>query len=848
MNGLTQDDYECIETVFHAALAVPEAQRGALVRAQLPGQPRLVHAVQRLLRAQQRPSSLDNPVFSDSTDTAAAESGQASAHNGLPPGTRIGAWQIVKLLARGGMSQVYLARRDMQGVTQHAALKLISADADPQRFAIERRVLAELEHPGIARLIDGGINDDGRPWLASEYVEGQNISGYCDLIKAGLRQRIRLLIEVGDAIAYAHAHLIVHRDIKPANILISADGHAKLVDFGIAKLLAAEADSHTRTGASVMTPQYASPEQVLGKPITVQTDVHALGVLAFELLSGCNPFAATGDPLIKVTRAIVEDDATRPSAMCAKPAQARKLRGDLDAIVLKAMRKSPAQRYETAASFTADLRHYLAGEAVAARRGSRSYRIRSMLKRHRWAFATAAVILALVIVETSIRVQQLRVERDRATAVAGFLRGLISDLDPGERNVANAKQLTVVEVLDAGQRRLQYGKLAPAMRTQLLVQLAQAYADLFEWSRGEAAARAAVALIAEHELPESLEFEAKLALASTLHGKQGGAEAEKLYRAMLQTKGLDRHAMGLLTSAYGAFLFDQGRTSEAISQLKLAISALRESADVAELIAALRNLAYAHYHLGQLAEALANARQAYEIANENFSDNEVALALSEATYASILRETQPQAAQPLLKNALQRFRRVLGADNTNTLATENNYALLLWTLKRYDEAEQLFRSIISHREATTGKDSLEAGRNWQNLAALLYDRGSYKQSIRSAEQARWIFDKSLPAGHFQRAFPLLTIAGAQLALDQAEAAQASLQDADAILRPALPPDSTARKIVRARMAMALAATGQCKQGMPLLQAARDELSEDQRDSYAKEFARAQAHCPEMELQ
>lgn len=226
MNGLTQGDYERIETVFHAALAVPDAEREALVRTQLHGQPRLIGAVQRLLRTRQRPFSLDNPVFSDTPETGTTGQPDVSASNGLPPGTRISAWYIEKLLARGSMSRVYLARRELDGVVQHAALKLISADADPQRFAIERRVLAELEHPGIARLIDGGIREDGRPWLASEYVAGQNISEYCDSTNADLRRRIRLLIEIADAIAYAHAHLIVHRDIKPANILINTEGHA----------------------------------------------------------------------------------------------------------------------------------------------------------------------------------------------------------------------------------------------------------------------------------------------------------------------------------------------------------------------------------------------------------------------------------------------------------------------------------------------------------------------------------------------------------------------------------------------------------------------------------------------
>lgn len=846
MNGLTQDDYERIEAMFHAAMEIPDAQRETLLQTQLGGQPRLISAVQRLLRTRQRPFSLDNPVFSDAPGATATEHPDVAISNSLPPGTRIGAWQIEKLLARGGMSRVYLARRELDGVAQHAALKLISADADPQRFAIERRILAKLEHPGIARLIDGGISDDGRPWLASEYVAGQNISEYCDSAKLDLRRRIRLLIEIADAIAYAHAHLIVHRDIKPANILINAEGHAKLVDFGIAKLLEADADSNTRTGASVMTPQYAAPEQVLGEPITVQTDVHALGVLAYELLSGCNPFAAPGDPLIKVTRAIVEDDPVRPSSACSQPAQARRLRGDLDAIVLKALRKDAAQRYPTAASFGADLRHFLTGETVAARHGSRGYRIRTLFRRYRWAFAITALVLVLAIAEVSMRVQQLTAERDQANAVAGFLRGLISDLDPGTRNITDANQLTVVEVLDAGRLRLDTDSMDPALRAQLLVQLAQSYGELFEWSKSEAAARDALALTTRHQLPNSLGFEAELTLAEAFTALQSHDEAEKIYLDMMRSENLDSHAKGLVHQGYGNMLNSRGRMREAEKQLKLATRFLSVSSDPAGLMAALRRLATTSDSLGRQDGALAAARQALEIAREHFPENEVSLAFGETTYASILGKRNPKAAQPILKRALQRFRRVLGADNKNSLATENNYALLLWKLRRYVEAEQLLRSRIERAEAASGKDSMEAGKSWQNLAAMQYDRGQYQESVVTARKAFAILDSTLPAGHLQRAFPWLTMAGAQLAMEQPAAAQASLYEADVILAPALPPESLPRKVVRARQAMALAASGQCARAMPLLQVAQVDLGDTQYDRYDAEFERALAHCPQTE--
>lgn len=841
MDGLTQAEYARIETAFHAVLEAPEAQCDALLQRLLEGQPRLIDAVRQLLQARPGRSNLDRPVFSGDSASKPSDRADKAADSSLPPGSTIGAWTVVKLLARGGMSRVYLVQRSIDGATQQAALKLISADADPQRFALERRVLARLEHPGIARLIDGGISDDGRPWLASEYVSGQTLLDYCEARRADLRQRIRLLVEVAEAVAYAHAHLVVHRDIKPANILISEDGHAKLVDFGIAKLLEDDAAAGTRTGTALMTPQYAAPEQVLGLPVTVQTDVHALGLLACEVLSGCNPFARPGDPALKVSRAIAELEPAPPSALCAQPALARRLRGDVDAIVLKAMRKSPAQRYPTAASVAADLRQFLAGDTVAARRGSRGYRLRSLVRRYRWALAVAVVVLGLVVAEVSMRMQQLTTERDRATAVAGFLRGLVSDLDPGVRNTRDAHKLTVVEVLDTGRQRLAHERLNPALKAQLLVQLAQSYGDLFQWQRSEATAREATRLVRTHALAAGLGLEAKMAQARALAGQQRHAEAEAIYRALLADDADDDRQRGMVLSGYGAQLFMQGRSREAVQQLRDASRLLRRAGDNATLTGTLRLLANAEDRMGHADQALAAAHEALDMTDAAFPGNQVALALSETAYADILGKRQPQAAEPILARALQRFRRVLGDDNHNTRSAENNHALLLWRLHRHAEAEASLRSNIRHQAAVMGERSLEVGRGLQNLAALQYERGKHADSVRTAQQALTILDATLPAGHLQRAFPHLTMAGAQLALEQAAAAQASLTAAERILAPALPANALPRKVLRARQAMALAATGACARALPLLDTARRDLG-SAADRYAPEFTRARAYC------
>lgn len=833
-----------MEAVFHAAVTAPAARREALVHELLHDHPQLMRATLRLLRTSQRAGVLDQPVFAVRSVATTIDSAGMESRDGLPPGTCIGAWRIEKRLARGGMSCVYLAQRETAGVIQHVALKLIATDADPHRFGVEHRILAELEHPGIARLMDGGVHVDGRPWLATEYVDGEPIDRYVSTGRHSLRHRLQLLIEVAEAVACAHAHLVVHRDIKPSNVLVTRDGHVKLLDFGIAKLLDDDSGRVTRTGASMMTPQHAAPEQILGNPVTVCTDVYALGVLACELLTGNNPFASPGDPLMKVSHAILDGPLPLPSSMCTDPEQRRPLRGDLDAIVLKAMRRNPAERYPTAVSFAADLRHYLEGNAVMARRGSRAYRVRSTLRRHRWAFTIAVVIIAASTTSVALRMRQLTAERDRANAVSGFLGGLITDLDPAQRNLPDANHLSVVDVLDIGRARLDHGTLTPPLRAQLLLQLAHGYNGLFEWAKGEASARAAIHLAAQQSLPHSLIFEARLTLAEAITAQQRHAEAEKIYRALLHDPDRNARQDGLLAYGYGELLDLAGRPQEALIQHEAAVQTLRSSGEVNDLLPALRSLANTHKKLGQHAAALAVSKQALDLATQHFPDDQIGMAFVETTYAGILGGSDPQAAQPWFLSALERFRRVLGADNPNTLFAENNYALLLWKLRRYDEAEALMRSNIARSRNLFGEDNMDVGKGWQNLASMLYDSGRYAESIDSSRKASTTLDQVLPAEHYIRAFPLLTIAGAQLAMDQPAAAQLTLNDADAILRPTLPADSLPRKVVRARRAMALAALGQCRRALPMLKAAQVDLGDADRIRYDKEFERALSHCPD----
>ena len=833
MERPTAQQFEAIQAVFLEACELPREEQTACVRKRLAGQAQLIDSVMRLLAADARGQGLGDPAC-----VPAFSDGEGAAMQGhLPAGTLIGNWRIERLLAHGGMSAVYLASRQTSSFRQQVALKIIAADADPQRFTAERRILAGLEHPGIARLIDGGVHADGRPWLATEYIEGVRI----DRFPGTHKNKLKLLIEVAEAVAYAHAHLVIHRDIKPANVLVTPDGHAKLLDFGIAKLIESDATRATRTGTSIMTPQHAAPEQILGRPVTVQTDVHAMGVLACEVLTGRHPFADEGTPIIAITRAIVDRQAPAPSSLCADMQARRQLRGNLDAIISKALRKRADQRYTSAASMAEDLRRMLTGEAVEARRGNRWYRLRSAVYHHRLAAVVTLGVLAVLGTTLALRLHQLASERDRATAVSGFLGGLITDLDPTERNVADARHLRVRDVLDAGRSRLRDSRLQAAIRAQLLTRLADDYNSLFLAGEAEKTAREALDIARHDAIPQAIRFDAAIALADALTAQQRLDEAESLLVDMENHQVTTPGQRGRVNLGLGQVLIAAGQPRAAEKHLADASTNLRGTDAIRSRIVALSLMARTQDTLGKHGEALASARRAYLLNLAKLPEAHVILARTRAQYAQILEETDPAAAEPLLRQAMRSLQTILGQGNKDVLAIQNNYGLLLWKLRRYDEAETRLRAVLEQREKRPDADLGENGKSWQNLAALLCQRQRLDACLEAAQHAQADLDQALPANHYLHAFPLLTMAGVQLAKHDTKAARKGLRRARTLLA-SLPATTLPRMMVRARLAIADAVDGRCDDALPVLARLFAGLGQANRVRFQKEFSGAFVQC------
>ena len=455
-------------------------------------------------------------------------------------GLQVGPFCLERELGRGGMGTVWLANRVGGEFAQQVAIKLIQPGWHPAetnaRFRAERQILAGLTHPNIAHLLDGGVTLDGRQWLALEYVDGLDLSQYCDQNRLNIRQRLDLFLTVCDAVSYAHARLIVHRDLKPTNLLINKAGIVKLLDFGIAKLIAADAGiSQTR----VFTPEYAAPEQVRGEVMTTSVDIYALGLLLYGLLTGRRPYKLQNATPAAYERAILEQEPTKPSAVLAhdsfetrliattgtngsiEPDNAqlnmqpgftvlrlrRELKGDLDAIVLKALRKNPIERYASVADFAADISNYLARRPVLARRGGLRYRTLQFMRRHGLivGISSAAVLALLGGLFAALHQRDLaRVEARKSEIVLEFMVDNFKLADLGNTNGA---QITARELLDRGAERVSESlSELPEAKAQMLETMGQAYIGLGLYEKSLALLETAIALRRQQSEPVTLAY------------------------------------------------------------------------------------------------------------------------------------------------------------------------------------------------------------------------------------------------------------------------------------------------------------------------------------------------------
>jgi serine/threonine protein kinase len=424
-------DWPKVQEIFLRAADLAPAEQSRFLDVACGADSALRRDVEELLAA--------DPHAEAAISALLAETARDALANDVIPGGRAGAWRILQEIGRGGMGAVYLAERDDAQFRQRAALKVIRRGMDTDdllaRFHRERQILAALEHPHIARLIDGGSTPDGRPFLAMEYIQGDPIDRYCETRALAIEDRLRLLLQVCDAVSHAHRNLVVHRDLKPGNILIDATGAPKLLDFGMAKILCPDPDTgRTESVAGrFFTPDYSSPEQVSGARITTASDVYSLGAILYELLSGVKPHRVAGGAPDDWKNAICDDPIPAPSIAAARrntrpPRWRKRLQGDLDNIVLMALRKDPARRYGSAQQLADDLRRYLECRPVAARRDSVGYRVSKFLRRQRLPVTAAALVVSSLLGGMLIAISQARRAEERAAQIVDLSNRSLSEI------------------------------------------------------------------------------------------------------------------------------------------------------------------------------------------------------------------------------------------------------------------------------------------------------------------------------------------------------------------------------------------------------------------------------------
>ncbi len=606
-----------------------------------------------------------------------------SGHLPLPvspfAGAVVGPYRLIQPIGEGGMSSVWLAERDDAVIKRRVALKLPhwwALTKLTDRAVRERDILASLEHPNIARLYDAGITADGRPYLAIEYIEGQPIDIYCRDHALELRTRVQLIAQIARAVAYAHSRLIVHRDLKPSNILIDAQGQAHLLDFGIAKLLEEGGGANkalTQVATLMLTPAYASPEQLLGHAVTTESDVYSLGLVAYELLTGFRPYTLKSEA--NTGWEVVSAPIHRPSDVTESGADARSLRGDLDTIVLKALKKEPAERYGTAAAFADDLERYLRDDPVLAQPDSAGYRLRKFAARNRLVVGAAMAVLAALTIGLLVSLWQLGVARREtrhAEEVKEFVASIFRSADPyftGNTNMSATQLLTLArERID---REL---ASQPRSAAELLLIVGEAQSNLEQTDEARATLEKALAVAAGALPADSLPMAiGHSQLAGIALQRSEYDEAEKqlaisipLLRAHREEREGARHLASSLM--VGGFIAGaRGEGDRAIEQMREAVEVLRETfgEDDSETILATRQLAQEYLMAGNVKEGLATARAAQESALKNFGSGgrNNLLAETEDVYGRALADSgQLEEGIAHLQAAVERAESVLGPE------------------------------------------------------------------------------------------------------------------------------------------------------------------------------------------
>ena len=816
--GPIDQRWERLQELFARAVDLPAPERIELVRRETQDDPGLREELLDLLACDTGKSTgpLTNALG------AALDATTRDRRHALL-GRVVGNYKLVAVLGHGGTGTVYLGERSDRQYSAQVAVKIVDSATVHgdlgMRFRAERQILASLNHPNIARLLDAGETDAGQPYLVMEYVHGEPVDRFCDHMQLDVPARLELFLQICTAVQYAHQNLIVHRDLKPANILVTAEGAPKLLDFGIAKLLdvgdAAALLALTRMNDRLLTPEYASPEQILGRAVTTASDVYALGVVLYELLAGVRPYIVPSSASqLELERSICVTDPQRPSAVIRRAlergpvagesnihavAQARgvaaerlrkRLEGDIDAIVMRAMRKEPEHRYPSIEQLAADIRRYLTNEPVLARQGNWLYYSQRFMRRHAFGVAAGGTFVAVIIafaIAMTIQTQRVAAERDRATQegeraekVSDFMLSVFTAADPFENK---GKQMTASELLEQAARSIQ-GDLneQPQVRAQLLEAIGRAYRR--QGQPGRAVGYLEDSLRIRQQLPienaaQTGSVLAELAIALRLDGK-----FEESDRAFQRALEISERSTGAMTKVHARLLVDLGRMELTRSNLAKGegymtrgLELTRElegsrSPRVAEILTDLSN---ARAWRDDLVGAERAAQEAVSIYREAVPDLHPDRVKADFQLGEVLfLQGRMNDAAAVFERTLAAQRLLFGNSNFTVAETLDSLAKARLAQNNSAEAEQLAREAVDMNVRSRGEDHYSTGYLRTSLGQVLIRQKHFAEAEAELRMALDVFEKTLPPDH-------MYVASSEYVLGEALLKTDRYADAEAVL-------------------------------------------------------------------
>jgi serine/threonine protein kinase len=791
----SNDRWERLQQLFSRAVEVHGQERKAFVEAETAGDPELRTELLELLAcdnggARTGPLTL---ALGAALDTTTRDRRKALV------GRVLGNYKLVSVLGHGGTGTVYLGERADRQYSAQVAVKIVDNGTMQGelglRFRAERQILASLNHANIARLIDAGETEEGNPYLVMEYVHGEPLDRYCDRQQLGLRERLQLFLDICGAVQYAHQNLVVHRDLKPANILVTAEGAPKLLDFGIAKLLdageAAAAMALTRMNDRLLTPEYASPEQILGRPVTTASDVYALGIVLYELLTGLRPYVVPASASqLELERSICITDPLRPSAAVKRARESgplegqseilavaaarrlapeklqKRLIGDIDAIVMRALRKEPQHRYASIEQLASDVRRYLTREPVQARQGNWLYYSQRFIRRHAFGVTAGAgfvIFLAVFAAVSTIQAQRIAAERDRAKQessraekVSNVLLETFANADPLEY-ARRGKPETAEELLERAGRRVREDlNEHPLVRAQLLENIGRAYRRRADDKTAVSYLRDAAALRKKMSGGAGDEDTAKAMVELAVSMREGG-DVLGSDSVLLETRDILRR-LGLEHSqTYARMLANRGRVQMKLGKTGLAQGYFDESLALLhdllgtrdpEVATLLVDKAVAFLWEDNPAAAERNAREAVDIYTATLPKLHPDRTLALTQLGEALRlQGRLDEASVLFKEALLANRTIYGETHRTVADVLDSLAKIRQAQHDLKDAEDYAQQALAVQIKAEGPDHWRTAYYRTSLAATQIERREYPEAIEHLRTAITVFEKTLSADH-----------------------------------------------------------------------------------------------------